>query len=373
MSILTKYITYELLVAIAIGIMLFAAVFIIQALFKGMDLFLLSEFSFITLFKMVAVILPPLLILILPIALLMAVISVYGRLSEEREIPAMLMAGMRYRKLLMPAFIIGIICTLFLLGWSEKVMPKSIQIQQAMVVKFIENISITGLLREGSFISKFENIILHVHKVNPVSNVLEKVTIFIHRQGKILGLIVAPEGVVDFEPENLSLKIHLSNGSIYEPLNNVDMGITKFDEFDFLIDVRRRLQKYYRQVELLEGLEREELKDLMKVQKEKNLLSIAGSPRWYDTAITLHQRSSFPFACLFMALVGVPVGLATHRGKKAWVFVLTLVIVFLYYSIFLIGKALIKSDFCSPMFGVWLPNYFLIVIAFVSNWMVSRR
>ena len=373
MRILTKYITRELLVAMALGLMLFSVIFVIQAFFKGMDLLLMSEFSALTIFKMLAIILPPLLILILPISLLMAIIAIYGKFSEEREISAMLMSGMNYKKLLKPAIVIGIICTIFLLIWCEVVVPKSVQIQNEMLVSFIQNLSITGLLREGSFISKFENMIFHVHKIDPVTNVLEKISIFIYRNEKVLGLIIAPAGKVDFDPDNLLLNIKLSNGAIYEPITNKEVGVTKFEEFNFLIDVKRRLYQYYQELDALEGLHRSELKELIDIQKRDNIKSIAGYPRWYDTSITMHQRLSFPFACLLMAFVGVPVGLMIHKGKKAWVFIVTILIVFLYYSILLIGQALIKSSVCNVLIGMWLPNVFLLGFGLVANWLVARR
>ena len=52
--------------------------------------------------------------------------------------------------------------------------------------------------------------------------------------------------------------------------------------------------------------------------------------------IELNKRFSYPFACLVLMLVGVPLGLSSKRGGKSTGFVLTILLVFLYYF-FVVG------------------------------------
>jgi LPS export ABC transporter permease LptG len=55
-------------------------------------------------------------------------------------------------------------------------------------------------------------------------------------------------------------------------------------------------------------------------------------------------------------LVGVPLGMATRRGGKSAGFVLTILLVFIYYFLAIIGVALARQGKVPPFAGVWLAN-----------------
>src|SRR5208283_4123383 len=78
--------------------------------------------------------------------------------------------------------------------------------------------------------------------------------------------------------------------------------------------------------------------------------------------IELNLRSSYPFACIVLMLIGVPLGLSSRRGGKSTGVVLTLLLVFAYYLLSNIGVAFAKSGKLSPALGVWAAN--LIFTAF---------
>ena len=78
--------------------------------------------------------------------------------------------------------------------------------------------------------------------------------------------------------------------------------------------------------------------------------------------IEFNNRFSYPFACLVLMLIGVPLGLSSKRGGKSTGFVLTLLLVFTYYLLSHLGVAFAKSGKLSPFLGVWGAN--LIFAAF---------
>ena len=80
--------------------------------------------------------------------------------------------------------------------------------------------------------------------------------------------------------------------------------------------------------------------------------------------IEFNTRFSYPFACLVLTLIGVPLGLSSRRGGKSTGFVLTLLLVFAYYLLSEFGVGFAKSGKLSPLLGVWGAN--LIFAAFGS-------
>jgi lipopolysaccharide export LptBFGC system permease protein LptF len=78
------------------------------------------------------------------------------------------------------------------------------------------------------------------------------------------------------------------------------------------------------------------------------------SARWYS--IELHRRFALPSACLVMALVGIPLGLSSKKSGKSGGFVLTILLVFAYYVVSLIGVSFARQGKVVPWFGAWLAD-----------------
>jgi LPS export ABC transporter permease LptG len=74
-----------------------------------------------------------------------------------------------------------------------------------------------------------------------------------------------------------------------------------------------------------------------------------------------------------LALVGIPLGLSSKKGGKSAGLVLTIVLVFAYYSVSLIGISFARNDRLSPELGVWLANIFFFVGGMFLVWRVERR
>jgi LPS export ABC transporter permease LptG len=88
--------------------------------------------------------------------------------------------------------------------------------------------------------------------------------------------------------------------------------------------------------------------------------------------IEFNRRFSYPFACLVLMLIGVPLGIASKRGGKSTGFVLTIVLVFIYYFLSQIGIALAKNGKLSPVLGVWGANLLFAAAGALLLYQMSR-
>jgi LPS export ABC transporter permease LptG len=93
--------------------------------------------------------------------------------------------------------------------------------------------------------------------------------------------------------------------------------------------------------------------------------------RWH--LIEYHRRLALPTACIVLALVGIPLGLSSKKGGKSSGFVLTILLVFLYYSISLIGVSFARQGRLSPAAGVWLADLAFLVGGVFLLWQSERR
>src|ERR1700728_2201228 len=85
------------------------------------------------------------------------------------------------------------------------------------------------------------------------------------------------------------------------------------------------------------------------------------SARWY--LIEYYRRFALPTACLVLALVGIPLGLSSKKSGKSGGFVLTILLVFVYYVISLVGVSLARQGHVSPWFGAWLADLAFLALA----------
>src|SRR5207245_9495573 len=81
--------------------------------------------------------------------------------------------------------------------------------------------------------------------------------------------------------------------------------------------------------------------------------------RWYW--IEFHRRFALPTACIVLALVGFPLGLSAKKGGKSAGFVLTIVLVFAYYFVSLLGLSLARQGKVSRGLGVWIADLIFMV------------
>ena len=124
MKILSKYIVKEhippFIMALSVLLFVLLANFLLKSidkfLGKGLDMFLLGEFIFLNLAWILA--------LAVPMAVLVATLMAFGRLSSDNEITAMRSSGTGFLQLLLPAIGFGTVITLLMMVFNNFALPE---------------------------------------------------------------------------------------------------------------------------------------------------------------------------------------------------------------------------------------------------------
>ena len=124
MRILSKYIVKEhispFIMALFVLLFVLLANFLLKSidkfLGKGLDMFLLGEFIFLNLAWILA--------LAVPMAVLVATLMAFGRLSSDNEITAMRSSGTDFLQLLLPAIGFGTVITLLMMVFNNFALPE---------------------------------------------------------------------------------------------------------------------------------------------------------------------------------------------------------------------------------------------------------
>jgi LPS export ABC transporter permease LptG/LPS export ABC transporter permease LptF len=106
---------------------------------------------------------------------------------------------------------------------------------------------------------------------------------------------------------------------------------------------------------------------------DRELFARAKGPDGKLYSIELNKRFAYPASCLVLMLVGVPLGMSSRRGGKSAGFVVTILLVFLYYFLSSTGIALARQNKIGPIAGVWAVNIIFTIFGLLLLRQLSRR
>ncbi|MBC8311791.1 MAG: LptF/LptG family permease [Candidatus Marinimicrobia bacterium] len=233
MKILSKYIIKEHILPFTMA--LFVLLFVLLANFllksvdkflgKGLDIFLLCEFIFLNLAWILA--------LAVPMAVLVATLMAFGRLSSDNEITAMRSSGTGFLQLLLPAIGFGAVVTLLMIVFNNFALPEMNHKARLLssdlsrkrpdlefeVGYFIDTLPENNILLGGRKDDLFTNIIIF----NKASDISQRT-------------VTANEGTIEMLEDGVLL--NLSNGVIHE-LSSRDDEYRQilFDHYQVIIPV----------------------------------------------------------------------------------------------------------------------------------------
>ena len=124
MRLLRRYIIKEMLSPFAFSLLVIIFVLFIQFLLRAIDRFLGKGIDTITILEYLFLNLAWIVALAVPMAVLIATLMTFGRLSQDNEINAMRSSGIGFLKIIRPALIFGTVICLLLLFFNNYILPE---------------------------------------------------------------------------------------------------------------------------------------------------------------------------------------------------------------------------------------------------------
>ncbi len=290
-----------------------------------------------------------------PLSFLLGILLAFGRLSADSEFVALKASGISLYALLKPVLLLAACCSLLTAWLTISVEPAGKSAFRGKVFEIATSRASVGI-RPGVFNDDFDGIVLYARGMDERRGIMENVFISDEREGEVPATILAKQGRFIPDPENYSMTLHLKQGSVHRrPIEKgkTSYQIVGFKTYEINLDVGKQLAPGQQRHRSRGELTWSELK-----QAEAEADGVKSQRRF---AVERHKRAAIAFAPLVFALVGVPLGLQSHRSGKGAGFALALAISLVYYLMMSVASTLAGKGLLPPIVALYLPNVIFLV------------
>jgi lipopolysaccharide export system permease protein len=406
---ITKYLLLELIEPFLLGLLIFTFVLLMDKVLELIELVINKGVSFKVVLEMVVYIMPSFLVLTIPMAVLVATLTAFGRLSTDSEITAMKASGISLYSLFTPVLCFAVFTSLITFYLYARALPWGNHNFRVTLYELARTKAAVGL-KAQVFNNTFQGLVIYIDEISNADNTFKGVmisdsrdqtnpqTIFA-RAGKLISdekslrvilrlydgashpksvTIPLKYQIVEFPTLDILLSLQDDNAqtNIDIPPTDRDMTITQLIEQYFLLKSRDAKSGTYQQV-----IFPSEGESWLLILRQYGLIinqlfwdSFFFSGRLSSPyLVEIHKRFSIPFACMVFGLIATPLGIQSRRAGKSGGYAISIVLLLIYYIFISAGESLGDDGRFPVFFGVWTPNILLGITGIFLLIRMARR
>ncbi len=357
MGVLSRTVFREVVASSLLGATLFTFVFFLQKLSRLFEILVRTSAPLPTVGYLFALLLPATLTFAIPVGVLVGVLLGMSRMSSDGEIIAMRAGGLSTRRLLYPVLAFALLAMLATSAATLWLTPLSIRETYRLLNQLLAE-QITADIQPRVFEESFPNTVLYVGDVIP-GPVARWRNVFLadlrppgergeggREYGDQPRITIATEALASPDVEHNRIQLSLTDGRSH------DVGKDPNEYYSWAFPRGERILE-------AKAPEREHAKAFTSMDTRPLLTEARAS---IEARIELHQRLALPFACVLLALAGLPLGVSTRKSGKSAAFVLTVFIAFLYYLALISLIGLARQERVPVEIAVWTPNALLAAV-----------
>ncbi|HEY5176948.1 MAG TPA: LPS export ABC transporter permease LptF [Terriglobales bacterium] len=381
MRILTRYILKEVSSHALLGIALFTFIIFMRDLGRLLELIVRNSAPLPSVGEIFLYTLPTTFTLTLPMGVLVGILVGLSRLAADSEVTAIRASGMGVGMFVRAISIFAIGAWVLGMFNSIYVAPKSAVALNHLQDK-LKSSQASFEIQPHVFYEEFKNIVLYVQDATPSGGRSLWRGIFLAdiSDPSSPRVTLAKRGALLSDSPD-KLRLHLEDGTQQEsiPKAKDQYSITTFDSTEIPIQLPRSAEHTRDLLPVAELRLHELLRNAARERRAAAPLKNIDPGTWnYDLSkaryyeIEFQRRFALPAACLVLAMVGIPLGLSARKGGKSTGFVLTILLVCVYYFFSLTGVSMARQGKMPPWEGVWMANAFFFLCGLVLLWRVDR-
>ena len=353
-KIINLYLFKETVVNFGVCIFIFTLTTLMGQIFKLTEMVINKRFGFWDTLQLLGLILPSLLMFVIPMGLLLGILTTLGRMSTDGEIIAFKASGFSLSQIFRPILVVSLFAFLISSIFTLYLSPQANHTLQKLIFDIAKTKAEVGI-KERIFNSDFEGLTLYVNRTPPQGGKLEGIIVSDTRQAEEPSTILAKEGYLIPNPEDLEVTLQLKNGS----LHRLSQKNKKYQKINFdTYNLKLNLQKA--STEKTSSKRKEMSTSALWHLAMKNK---SNNAKYYPILVDLHSRFAIPFACLVFGVLAVPLGIFLPRSGRAYGFVISLIVILFYYILFSFGENIGSLGIVQPMISIWFPNLFFFLVA----------
>ena len=402
MKILERYILKENFKPFVVSLMVTTFVMLLDKIIDLLNLIIEKHLDIVTIASIFGLSLPFILALTIPMAILLASIMSFGRLSVDNELIAFKSCGINIYTLLKPTVIAALFISFFMVYFNNAVLPETNHILKNMMIKANYRRPATAIV-PGTF-NTMKNYTIYVKE--RIDDELFGILIYNREKTKFPQTISAEWGRIELANGGNSLKAILYNGQMHErdQKNPDKYNISEFKKFTLnLPDLGFKMNKEgtdYRGDRELSSNAMQEIVDERKIKieeiqleidkiqlsiteinsnddepfdknklkkhynrlnlKQDKVVTLESDIRKYQ--VEIHKKYAIAFACVIFVLIGAPIGMMTKTSGVGMSFSVSAIVFLIYYGALTLGEELADKGVVSPFLAMWISNIVFSII-----------
>ena len=352
---LYRYLGKELLTSFALGLVGFTFILLTGRILQLTELFVNKGIPLSQILELLYYLLPSFLVLTIPMATLLSVLLTFNRLSSDNEFTAFKASGVSLYQMTPPVFFLAFLAYAATSLLSFYALPKANHASRSLLYELASTKAHVGV-RERVFNDDFEGLVLYIERIVPKTFQWEHVFISDSRNPSEAQTIIAPEGEILSNPQQLTVTLRLRHGAIHK----LGWHAEGYQKVDFnLYDLRLFLNTGLRSKPNEEKHPADmSITELIEAVKTLRAQKADYKPQW----IKIHEKFSIPFVCLVFAILGIPLGLQSQPGRpgKSIGFAWSIGVLLVYYLMTSAGTSLAERGIILLEVGMWFPNAFFL-------------
>ena len=345
------------------GILIFVLIFVAgDLLFQAAKLIIEQGVAFNVVTRLFFYRLPEVVILTVPMSSLLSTLLGMSTLHGGSELIALKSLGIPFTRILRPILIASFVIAVLALGFNETIVPMgSIAADKLMKYEILKNQ--TSVIQQKVFLREESGgqlkRVLYIDELDANKGRLSGIILHEFDDGRIISTLNARRGVWQ------NSQWWIEDGRIYDI--NSEGEVSLFLRFE-----RQRLAIKLSPEQLQRSTRRPadmSAHELWAYIREGSGLGTNMSELW----VLFHLKLAVPWACVIMAVLGAGFG-ASRRGRSGGGvgFGISVVLVFAYYVVMSLCRALGESGNIPAVIAGWGPNIVFMVVAFFFAWRVDK-
>lgn len=362
-----------------------------------------------------------------PMAVLIAVVMVFGSLTTTSEMTVLRASGISLYRVMIPVLCAGFILSVLVERFNNVVLPEANFYAKSLMVDIAKAKPAFGLT-ENAFSTLVDGYSIYVRKSDDQSKELKGIVIYDTTRKDYSAMVTAEKGSIDFTADYHYLVMTLFNGEIHEisqpdhkSYRNISFKKHRFifestgfgfsrtagdrvrsgdgdlsaKELLVIVDeFRKRISVSEKNISIpLENMEHTiaesrsddsahrftssnaalspigvadatEYLDHQIDQLNSELNNIESNREMYNKYMAAyHKKYSLSLACFIFVLVGAPLGVLARRGGFGVGASMSLLFFVLYWMLMISGEKIAERGILDPIISMWLAN---AVMAFIG-------